>query len=81
MPLSTHLMTLFYHRHARAARGPAKVPGIKVTMAEITMFQDQSANPLVAHLKGNISSRSSSSSQIVLAMSIFDPRNAKKRLI
>ena len=42
-----------------------KVAGIKFTMADITMFHDQSAKPFVAHLTGNISSRLASSSEVV----------------
>ena len=42
-----------------------------VTMGDITMFQDQSAKPFVAHLKGNISSSFASPSEVVSAMSIF----------
>ena len=56
-----------------------KVAGIKVTMADITMFQDQLAKPFVAHLKGNISSRFASFSEVVSAMSISDPRKTKKK--
>ena len=48
--------------------------GIKVTQADITAFQDKVAKPFVAHLKENISCRFSSSSDIVSAFSIFDPR-------
>ena len=56
-----------------------KVAGIKVTVADITMFEDQSAKPFVAHLKGNISTRFASSSEVVSAMSIFEPRETPKK--
>ena len=56
-----------------------KVAGIKVTMADITMLQDQSDKPCVAHLKGNISSRFASSSEVVSAMSNFDPWKAQTK--
>ena len=52
--------------------------GIKVTLADIITFQEQAAKPLIAHLKVNISSRLTSSSDIVTALSSFDPRKAPK---
>ena len=52
--------------------------GIKVTLSDIITFQEQAAKPLIAHLKDNISSRFTSSSDIVSALSIFDPRKAPK---
>ena len=52
--------------------------GIKVTLADIITFQEQAAKPFIAHLKENISSRFTSSSDIVSALSIFDPRKAPK---
>ena len=52
--------------------------GIKVTLADIITFQEQVAKPCIAHLKENISSRFTSSSDIVSALSIFDPRKAPK---
>ena len=52
--------------------------GIKVTQAYITAFQEQAAKPFIAHLKQNISSCFESSSDIVSALSIFDPRKAQK---
>ena len=51
---------------------------IRVTLGEITTFQDQVAKPFIAHLKENISSRFASSGDIVSAMSIFDPRKIPK---
>ena len=51
-----------------------EVAGIKVTQADITAFQYKVAKPFVAHLKENISCSFSSSSDIVSAFSIFDPR-------
>ena len=58
-----------------------KVAVIEVTIADITILQDQSAKPFVDHLKGNMSSCFASSSEVVSAMSIFEPRKApKKRL-
>ena len=47
--------------------------GIKLTQADITSFQEKVAKPFVSHLKGNISCRFSSSSEIGSAFSIFDP--------
>ena len=52
--------------------------GMKVTQADIITFQEQAAKPFIAHLKENISSRFTSSSDIVSALSIFDPRKAPK---
>jgi len=52
--------------------------GIIVTLSEITSFQEQATKPFIALLKENISSRFSSSSDVVSAMSIFDPRKAPK---
>ena len=52
--------------------------GIIVTLADITIFQEQVTKPFIAHLKENISSRFSSSNDVVSAMSIFDPRKAPK---
>ena len=52
--------------------------GIKVTLADIITFQEQAAKPFIAHLKENISSRFTSSSDIVSALSIFDPRKLPK---
>ena len=54
--------------------------GIKVTLADVHVitFQEQAAKPFIAHLKENISSRFTSSSDIVSALSIFDPRKAPK---
>ena len=52
--------------------------GIIVTLADFTTFQEQATKPFIAHLKENISSRFSSSSDVVSAMSIFDPRKAPK---
>ena len=49
-----------------------------MTQADITAFQEQAAKPFIAHLKQNISSRFESSSNIVSAISIFDPRKAQK---
>ena len=43
-----------------------------------TSFQEQAAKPFIAHLKENISSRFTSSSDIVSALSIFNPRKAPK---
>ena len=58
------------HEHLKEAAG------IKVTLA--LTFQEQAAKPFIAHLKENISSRFTSSSDIVSALSIFDPRKAPK---
>ena len=55
-----------------------KAAGIKVTLADIITFQEQAAKPLIAHLKENISSRFTSSSDIMSALSNFDPRKAPK---
>ena len=52
--------------------------GITVTQAVITTFQEQVVKPFITHLKENISSRFASSSKIVSAFSIFDPRKAPK---
>ena len=52
--------------------------GIKVTLAHIITFQEQAAKPFIAHLKENIFSHFTSSSDIVSALSIFDPRKAPK---
>ena len=52
--------------------------GIKVTLADIITFQEQAAKPFIAHLKENISSRFTSSSDVVSALSIFNPRKAPK---
>ena len=52
--------------------------GIKVTLADIITFQEQAAKPFIAHMKENISSRFTSSNDIVSALSIFDPRKAPK---
>ena len=52
--------------------------GIKVTLADITTFQEKVTKPFIAHLKENVSSRFASSSDIVSALSIFDPRKAPK---
>ncbi len=52
--------------------------GIKVTMLSIVSFQKTVAKPFVAQLKENISCRFSSSSEIVSAFSIFDPRKVSK---
>ena len=52
--------------------------GIKVTLADIITFQEQAAKPFIAHLNENISSRFTSSSDIVSALSIFDTRKAPK---
>ena len=51
---------------------------IKVTLADIITFQEQAAKPFFAHLKENISSRFTSSSDIVSSLSVFDPRKATK---
>ena len=42
--------------------------GIRVTLADIITFQEQAAKPFIAHLKENISSRCTSSSDIVPAL-------------
>ena len=55
-----------------------KAAAIKVTLADIITFQEQAAKPFIAHLKDNISSRFTSSSDIVSALSIFNPRKAPK---
>jgi len=51
---------------------------IIVTLLEIIAFQEQATKPFIVFLKENISSRFSSSSNVVLGMSIFDPRKAPK---
>ena len=56
-----------------------EVAGIKITMDDITTFQDQATKSFIAQLKENISSRFASSSEVVSAMSIFDPRKAPKK--
>ena len=48
--------------------------GISFTRADITTFQQNIAKPFVSHLKDNISSHFASSSGVVPAMSILDPR-------
>ena len=48
--------------------------GIEISLAAITTFQETVAKPFISHLKGNISSRFASSSDVVTAMSIFDPK-------
>jgi len=52
--------------------------GVIVTLSEIKTFQEQATKPFIAHLKENISSRFSSSSDVVSAMSIFDPKKVPK---
>ena len=52
------------------------VAGIKITLADIITFQEQAAKLFIVHLKQNISSRFTSSSDIVSALRIFDPRKA-----
>ena len=43
-------------------------------MADITLFQKKAGKPFLSLLKENIFSRFASSSDVVSAMSIFDPR-------
>ena len=50
--------------------------GITVTQAAITTFQEEVAKPFITHIKENISSRFASSSKIVSAFNVFDPRKA-----
>ena len=52
--------------------------GIKVTLADTITFREQAAKPFIAHLKDNISSHFTSSSDIVSALCIFDPRKTPK---
>ena len=56
-----------------------EVAVINTTMDDITTFQDQATKPFIAQLKEKISSRFTSSSEVVSAMSIFDPRKAPKK--
>ena len=51
-----------------------KTSDIEVSLEDITTFQANVAKPFIAHLKDNISSRFASSSDVVSAMSIFDPK-------
>ena len=56
------------------AENVEKTADIEVSLEDITTFQANVAKPFIAHLKDNISSRFSSSSDVVSAMSIFDPK-------
>ena len=51
-----------------------KTAGIKISPEDITTFQKNEVEPFIVHLKDNISSRFASSSDVVSAMSIFDPK-------
>ena len=51
---------------------------IIVTLADITTFQKQSTKPFITHLKEYLSSHFSSLSDVISAMSIFDPRKTPK---
>ena len=51
-----------------------KATGIKISRADIDVFQKNVATPFMSHLKDNISSRFASSSDIVSSLSIFDPK-------
>lgn len=51
--------------------------GIILTSEDIADFLDRTVKPFVKCLKDNISSRFASSSAIVSALSIFDPKTAK----
>ena len=50
------------------------VTGIKITQEDIRTFLEKVAKPFVTLLKGNISSRFTSSGAILSAFSIFDPK-------
>ena len=50
-----------------------KTVGIEISPEDITTFQKNIVEPFIVHLKENISSRFPSSSDVVSAMSIFDP--------
>ena len=51
-----------------------KTAGIEISPGDITTFQKNVVEPFIVHLKDNISSRFASSSDVVSAMSIFDPK-------
>ena len=51
-----------------------KTAGIEISPEDITTFQKNVVEPFIVHLKDNISSRFASSSDVVSAMSIFDPK-------
>ena len=51
---------------------------IIVTLADTMIFHDQVTKPFIAHLNENISSRFYSLNDDISAMSIFDPRKARK---
>ena len=48
--------------------------GTEITPTDITTFQETIAKPFIATLKDNISSRFASSGDVLLALSIFDPK-------
>ena len=51
-----------------------KTAGIKISPEDITTFQKHVVEPFIVHLKDNISSRFASSSDVVSAMTICDPK-------
>ena len=51
-----------------------KTARIEISSEDITPFQKNIVKPFIVHLKDNISSRFASSSDVVSAMGIFDPK-------
>ena len=51
-----------------------KTAGIEISPEDITTFQKNVVEQFIVHLKDNISGRFASSSDVVSAMSIFDPK-------
>ena len=51
-----------------------KTAGIEISPEDITTFQKNVVEPFIVHLKDIISSQFASSSNVVSAMSIFDPK-------
>ena len=51
-----------------------KTAGIEISPEDINTFLKNVVEPFIVHLRENISSRFASSSDVVSAMSIFDPK-------
>ena len=51
-----------------------KTAGIEISPEDITTIQKNVVEPFIIHLKYHISSRFASSSDVMSAMSIFDPK-------
>ena len=56
------------------AENLVKTAEIEISQEDITTFQKNVVEPFIVHLKDNISSRFASSSDVVSAMSSFDPK-------